>query len=244
MARLDLRFSNKYLQIDKANSLMLIAATITTVIVVFSLVAANSLRKQMSYQNKVIALKSTANKQLEQNIEQAGQLKVAYDAFENSSESAIGTSDKNSKVVLDALPSKYDFPALATSLEGVINGAGATIEGITGTDNEAAAEQDSINPKPIEIPFELSAQGNFATMQKLITDMQRSIRPFKIISLNLAGSDDNLTAKITAVTYYQPEKRIDVEQKVVAGPSPKKGQAASSSEDSSKSSNSSTGSTN
>lgn len=219
MARFDFKVSSKHLQIDKANSLMLIATAATTVIVVFSLVAANSLWKQMSYQNKVIGLKSDANQQLEKNIQEAENLKIAYDAFENSTESVIGTADKNSKIVLDALPSKYDFPALATSLEGLINGVGAKIAGINGTDNEAQAEQNSATPQAIEMPFELSADGSFATMQKLIADMHRSIRPFKITALNLTGSDGSLNAKVTAVTYYQPEKRLEVEQKIVPGPS-------------------------
>jgi hypothetical protein len=139
-------------------------------------------------------------------------------AFENSSESAIGTADKNSKIVLDALPSKYDFPALATSLEALIAGSGGTINNITGKDNEADAEQNSANPTTIEIPFEITARGNFASNLKLIQDMERSIRPFKITAFELTGSDANLEAKITAVTYYQPEKRLEVEQKIVPGP--------------------------
>ncbi len=218
MAKFSLQVSNKHLQIDKANSLILIAAAITTVIVVFSLVAANSLIKQMSYQNKVISMRSKANKQLGDNIKSVAALKTSYDAFENSSESVIGTADKNSKIVLDSLPSKYDFPALATSLEGLITASGSSVQGITGTDNEALASQNSANPEAIEIPFSISSKGNFASAQQLVTNMQRSIRPFTITALTLSGSDTTLQAKITAKTYYQPEKRLEVEQKTVAGP--------------------------
>jgi Pilus assembly protein, PilO len=238
MAKFDLRLSTKHLQIDKANSLMLIATAATTVVVVFSLVAANSLWKQMTYQNKVIGLKSDANQQLEKNIQEAENLKTAYDAFENSTESVIGTADKNSKVILDALPSKYDFPALATSLEGIINGAGTKIVNITGVDNEVQAEQNSISPKPIEIPVDITAAGPYTNIQKLIDDMRRSIRPFKIATLSLTGNDGALNAKITAITYYQPEKRLDIEQKVVPGP--KTANNSSSTEKNSSSSTSNT----
>lgn len=219
MAKLDLHVSNKYLKIDKANRLVLIAACISTVIVVFALVVSQALLKQMSYQNKVIGLKSTAAKQLKTNVESTGDLKIAYDAFENTPESVLGTADKNSKIVLDSLPSKYDFPALATSFEGIVTASGNTLTGFTGTDNEVAAEQNNIDPKPLDIPFDLTAKGNFVAAQTLIKDMQRAIRPFQITSLTITGSDDNMQIKIIGKTFYQPEKKLDIEQKVVPGPS-------------------------
>lgn len=218
MQKFTLKVSSKHLQIDKANSLILIATAITTVIVIFSLVAAQSLLKQMSYQNKVIGLRNTANKQLADNIKSVSALKTSFDAFENSSESVIGTADKNSKIVLDSLPSKYDFPALATSLEGLISTSGDTIVGITGTDDEAQAKQDSTAPVPVEIPFDISAKGDFGGLQRLVANMERSIRPFNVTAINIAGSDNNLQIKVTAKTYYQPEKKLQVDQKVVAGP--------------------------
>lgn len=217
MAGINLRVSSKHLKIDKANTLVLVATAVTTVIVVFSLVAAQSLWKQISYQNKVIDLRGKANTQLEKNIKSVDSLKTAYDAFENSTESAIGTADKNSKIVLDALPSKYDFPALATSLEGLIAGSGSTISSITGTDDEENAKQDSGTPLPIEIPFNVSAKSNFTSAQQLLADMQRSIRPFQITELGLTGNDGNLQVKIVAKTYYQPEKKLEIEQKVITG---------------------------
>jgi hypothetical protein len=219
MAKFNLQVSTKHLQIDKANSLILISAAITTVIVVFSLVAAQSLIKQMSYQNKVIGLRSTANKRLGDNIKSVTALKTSFEAFENSDESVIGTKDKNSKIVLDALPSKYDFPALATSLEGLITASGSSVTGITGTDNEAEAAQNSADPKAIEIPFTISSKGDFASSKRLIENLQNSIRPFNINSLSLSGSDSALQTNVTAVTYYQPEKKLEVQQKVISGSS-------------------------
>lgn len=215
MAKFEFKVSSKHLQIDKANQLILISAAVTTVIVVFSLVAANALIKQMSYQNKVIGLRSKASKQLTDNVKNAATLQTSYDAFENSSESVIGTADKNSKIVLDSLPSKYDFPALATSLEGLITVSGTAVSSINGTDNEAQAAQDSINPQPIDIPFDISARGDFTAAQKLILNMERSIRPFKITALNVSGGGNDLQVKVTATTYYQPEKKLEIEQKVI-----------------------------
>jgi len=215
MAKFNLKVSIKHIQIDKANTLVLISAAITAAIVVFSIVASRALWTQMSYQNKVIGLRSKAEKQLKANVESAKTLETAYKTFEDSTESAIGTPDKNSKIVLDALPSKYDFPALATSLEGVITASGNKITAITGTDNEAQAAQDSASPKPIEMPFELTANGGAVNIENLIVNLERSIRPISISSLSLSGSDTTLQLRIGAITYYQPEKKLEIQQNVI-----------------------------
>lgn len=221
MPKFDFRQSIKHIQVSKANSTMLVASALTTAIVVFSLIALNSLYKQMSYQSKVISLRSKANKQLEANIRSVNALKISYQTFEEERESVIGTADKNSKIVLDSLPSKYDFPALATSIDGIVVDSGATTTNITGTDAEASAEQDSINPQPVDIPFEVSASGDYTVIQKLIVNMQRSIRPIKVETLKLSGNEGNMKVDISAITYYQPEKRLGIQEKVVPGPTKK-----------------------
>ncbi|HUD03739.1 MAG TPA: type 4a pilus biogenesis protein PilO [Patescibacteria group bacterium] len=221
MAKFNLRTSIKHLQIDKANSRIVIVSAATVAVVVFSIVACVSLGKEMAYKNKVINLRNKANKQLVANLSSVNTLVTSYQTFENSSESVIGTADKNSKIVLDALPSKYDFPALATSLEAIITSSGSKISSITGTDNEATATQDSINPQPIEMPFQISATGSFTSAQTLILDLELSIRPIQISSLTLTGSDLNLQVSVMAKTYYQPEKQLGIQQNVVSGGSSK-----------------------
>jgi Tfp pilus assembly protein PilO len=215
MPRFNIRTSIKHIQIDKANTLILIAATVTTVIVVLSIVASKTLVNQISYQNKVTSLRSKANKQLEANVKSSATLVTAYETFEGSSESAIGTADKNSKIVLDALPSKYDFPALATSLEKVITDSGAKIDSIVGTDDEVLAKQESPDPTPVEMPFSITSTGNFNTAKTLISNLERSIRPIKITSVTFNGSDSSLQTTIVASTYYQPEKKLEIQQKVI-----------------------------
>jgi hypothetical protein len=209
------KISNKHVRIDKANQQTIIAISATVAIVMFTLAASQALIKQMRYQQLVISKRGAANTQLEKNIKATGPLVAAYEAFDGTPESIIGTQDKNSKIVLDALPSKYDFPALATSLEGLMVSSGVKIEGLTGTDNEAAAEQNSDDPKPIEIPVSMTGTGNTASVQKLIDNLQKSIRPIKIVSIGFKGSDTALQAQITAVTYYQPQRNYAVKDEVV-----------------------------
>lgn len=211
------RLSTKRLQIEKSNRKVLIAIAVAIVFLVFSLVATQALYKQLKYQNKVIGLRNQAVKQLEKNISATKELEAQYIAFDTSPESIIGNSDSNSKVVLNALPSKYDFPALATSLEGLLNTSGVTISSITGTDDQVTAEQSSTSPKPTEIPFTIIAKGSYASVQTLIKNIERSTRPIKINTIAFTGTDNEISVEIIGVTYYQPLKMIDLNKKVVAG---------------------------
>jgi hypothetical protein len=209
------KISAKHLLVDKNNNIILYAAAITVAVVIFAIIAANALAKQMSYQSKVITFRDQANKLLQSNVAAADSIVEAYQQFEGASESVIGTADKNPVVILNALPSKYDFPALTASIEALVRDSGASLKAITGVDEEALAEQDSINPQPIEIPFQINATGNLASIQLLVNKMELSIRPFKIVSLSLMAQDTAIDATISAVTYYQPEKLLDISQYTV-----------------------------
>lgn len=209
------QFSAKHFLINKANSTILLAAAITAAVVAFSIVASRTLIQQLSYQNSVIALKDDANRKLKANVQAADSVVNSYESFESSQESVIGTADKNSKIILDALPSKYDFPALASSLESLIKDSGGQDGSITGVDNEAEAEQSSVSPNPIEIPFKINAKGSVTVAKELISRLERSIRPVKINSLEITAMDKTITVAIDAVTYYQPEKLLGIEESLV-----------------------------
>ena len=210
--------SEKRSKIEKSNKNVVIAISLAVAVLIFTIFAAQTLIKQVQYNNKVLGLRNKAVNQLEDNIQQANQLAVSFVAFDSAQESIIGNSTRNSTVILNALPSKYDLPALVTSLENVINLSGASIESITGTDDEASAEQSSLNPQPKEIPFTISAKGNYGAIQNLIRNLERSTRPIKVTEVTFKGSDNDLQATITAVTYYQPVKKLDLDKRLVPGP--------------------------
>ena len=207
--------SVKHSLISKSNTKMFIVLGIAGAVLSFSLVTGITLVKRMRYQSKVINQRVDVEKQLKANVKAVDSLVIAYKAFDEAKESTIGTVDANSKIVLDALPSKYDFPALATSLEKLLVTGGFSGIIITGSDAELSAEQNSTKPVPIEIPFTLAAKGSYANLQALVANLQRSIRPFKILKIDLTGKQDSLSFTISAVTYYQPEKNLEIPLKEV-----------------------------
>ncbi len=211
--------------INQANSTMVIATAMAAFVLVFALVAGKSLLGQVSYQGKVIGMKKQALKQLKTDLEARDSLEESYKAFVAKNPNVLGgdvqgTGDKdgdNAKLVLDALPSKYDFPALTTSLEKVITAQNLKILGISGIDQEAdqATKQTSPDPQPIAMPFQVQVSGSYTSIQSLIDVLLRSIRPFQISTLEFSGDENSMTAIINAQTFYQPEKSLEIKQEVV-----------------------------
>ena len=211
--------------ITQANKRIVTATAVAAFVVVFSLFAAKSLIGQAAYQNKVISGKKKAVAQLKADLNARDDLVTSYKAFVGTQQNIIGgnptgTGAKdgdNAKIILDALPSKYDFPALTTSLEKIINDQGLQITSISGTDDEIAqsANQSSSSPQPVAMPFQIQVNGSYAAVQNLISVLDRSIRPFKIKSVELTGNDSSMVASISGQTYYQPEKNLNIKTEVV-----------------------------
>lgn len=206
--------------IDKANSTIVIATAAAAFLVVFSLVAAKALGSQMSYQNRVIDAKKQALAQLESNLEARNSLVNSYKAFANTPVNVLGGNPEgsgdndgdNAKIILDALPSRYDFPALTTSIEKLVSSQTMQIKSITGTDEEAAQELNATasEPKAIPMPFEVQASGSYGASRNLVSAFERSIRPFTIQKLDISGSESSINLTVTAQTYYQPEKSLKI----------------------------------
>lgn len=216
---------SKRAMILKANSRMVIATSVAVFLVVFCSVSAKALISQASYQNRVIAAKKTALSTLKNDLSARDALVASYKSFVGTSQNVIGgnpsgTGDKdgdNAKIVLDALPSQYDFPALATSLEKLVSSQGLTIDGITGNDDEVTQSSQSIsdNPTPVPMSFELNVSGSYDSIKNFVNVLERSIRPIQVQRVDLSGSDGVMKATIEAQTYYQPQKSLNIKSEVV-----------------------------
>lgn len=247
------RISTKKIAIDKAYATIVIAVAIAAFISVFSLVASKALLDQRAYQSKVIGAKKTALDTLEANIVAADQLTVSYQEFTGATTNILGgnptgDADKdgdNARIILDALPSKYDFPALTTSIDKLLRDNSFPPKGITGTDNEAiysesgedagtagasadeglsddsvfgggsTADSGSDSMGAIEMPFSVQVDAGSKNAKKLMRLFEQSIRPINVQTLVLKGNAKKLEFSINAVTYFQPERQVDVKTETV-----------------------------
>lgn len=217
--------STKHLAIDKANTSVVIAVSIAAFLIVFCAMASKSLLTQRSYQAKVIAKKETALKQLDTNINEVERLLISYKEFSGATQNVLGGNPKgnadrdgeNPRIILDALPSKYDFPAVATSLDKLITGNGFQVKTITGIDDEVnqSANQSSGSPQFIEMPFTFEAIIGNADAKKFMELFERSIRPIQVQKLSVVGKEGSLETTVTAKTYFQPTRNLNIKSEVV-----------------------------
>jgi len=218
--------STKHLAISKANAQIVAVVATASFITVFCLVAAKAVWSQNQYQTRVTKAENAAHVQLQHNIAAFGDLVDSYQAFASQPTNVIGgsstgtgnNSGNNANIVLDALPSSYDFPALTSSLEKILTQNNLSISSITGTDDELAQQSNtsSPNPQPVSMPFSFSiANASYASVQQLMTILQESIRPIQVDSITLSGGTNDMQLTVNAHTYYQPVKSLGITTEVV-----------------------------
>jgi hypothetical protein len=158
--------------------------------------------------------------------EQAGTLQVNGKTI-----SLTGQDGDNAKIVLDALPSSYDFPALISSIEKIANLDHLPLQGVGGTDQSDAAANpaaptsssstssravaSAASSQSIPIPFSIGAQTDYSTIQALVKDLERSIRPVDITTFALNGNGGQMNVSMQASTSYQLPISLNITEKKV-----------------------------
>ncbi len=190
-------------RILKANSTVFISVAIGSVLVAFSVVSIRFLWERKSYNERVIAAKTTARDGLQSNLDNLNSLKGQFAELDKS-------SSTNSKIILHALPPNYDYAALASSMESLAQRANVNFSGSVGADDSANSIPNSNTSAPVEIPISLRVKGGYDRITSYIQLLETSIRPISIKNVTYSGTNTDLEASIQAVTYYQPTRNLDV----------------------------------
>jgi Tfp pilus assembly protein PilO len=216
--------SAKRLKIDKANSSIISVISVAVFIVVFSLLSSKSLISQLDYNNRLSTAQQASLSQLEADVTAQNTLEKSYAAFISPTQNIIGGSStgtgsndgNNAKIVLDALPSEYDFPALTTSLQNLLSKESVKIDSISGTDEQLEQQSTSTaTPTAVAIPISFSVDGSYQSIENVVSDVQKSIRPFHIQNMELSGNESDIQLSVTAQTYYQPEKDFTITSETI-----------------------------
>lgn len=191
--------------------------------IIFFIFSINSLYSRYSYQSKVISLQNKALVNLNKDITASKGLNKAFVGFIQSNPNIINGNSTNpnsvnggdnSKIILDALPSSYDFPELVTSLQNLLTSQSVSINSISGIDQSATVNTSSASVVT-SIPFQISVTGTYSNIQNLITAMQNTIRPIDILSIDLSGDQSSISATISAQTYFQPGIKFKINKETV-----------------------------
>lgn len=221
--------NTKPLQLDKTQQTILGAVVGATIVTVFCLTSAKVLFGEALYQQRVINARNSSVKQLNDNIKNAGTLSSQYNSVflgsdgENiiggnsaAGDNAVPPDGDNGKVVLDALPTTYDFPALLTSMSKLLGNDGVGAQSIGGTDQATTIDSSpTYNPSPSPITLSIAGASTYAGSKQLLTDLERSIRPFDVSRLSLTGNQSNMSISMDLTTYYQPAKTLTIPSKEI-----------------------------
>lgn len=216
--------SLKLPQFKTEQSRLIAQVALAAAVIVFCLLSAKTLLGQALYQQRVISAKQTAVKRLKNDLAAVNALGTQYHAFVSANPNIIGgaatgqgaSDGDNAQIVLDALPSRYDFPALTSAVEKIMRDRGLSVSSISGSDSTLGNQTTaSPTPTPVTMSLTISAQGNYNSIQSLIADFERSIRPFNINTLQLSGNQNSMQLSASLDSYYQPAKVVNLTPKVV-----------------------------
>lgn len=214
-----LHASVKRIEIDKTQTTIMATVAVGVVVTIFSLFGIKAQLAKVAYNQRVLSAKHKVVDQLKSNLKAAKQLQSAYNTFASQTPNIVGGNPSgqgnldgnNAQIVLDALPSQYDAPALASTLEKVLGGQNVTIQAITVKDDPAGnPDKPMSSPAVRPINFSFSSQGTYQVNQQTLKDFERSIRPFDVQTMSLSGSDNVLTMTVTMNTFFQPPKALDL----------------------------------
>lgn len=205
-------------QIKNANQAMFLWVVVASVVVAICLVLGQFMVRQMLYNNEVIAAKNKAYDTLVDNKEAFEGLKNEVNKLTSSNTlTALRVDEKDTalQVVIDALPTSDDRAALATSLQQVVLAqSGVTIESINVIDAGLASvtlddEESAGDAEVGEIPFTVVLLGDYNRISQALKDMERTIRPISLESVEIEGGGTQLRATVNATTYFLPAKTIE-----------------------------------
>jgi len=213
-------------QIANANKLIFLWVIVAAIALSICGVAIQFLFRQAAFNQSIIGEKAKTQTVLSQNITNANELKDKIDALQADSNLAkvkANPEDSPLKVILDALPSSDDRSALASSLQQVVlpkSGVGlselTTINAsgeATGLETEVAVDPTSNEAQTNN--FNFGATGNYDQMKNMLLDLERTIRPMNVKSLSIQGTDTALRVTVEGVTYYLPERTVELGKKTV-----------------------------
>lgn len=209
-------------QIGKSNRVMFMTIVIASIVVAIALVIGQFVLKQFIFNNRIIAAKVEAMGTLDANIENADKLKNEINKLVTNKElSSVSqstddvASNKNLRVILDALPSENDPSALTASFQhAILNRSGVTINSLKVDDQFSAVVDNAgsagTHDSTVSVSFSMEIDGSYSQIRNAINDIEKVIRPLQIDSIGIMGSDNNLRAAITGKTYYLPAKSVNV----------------------------------
>lgn len=211
-------------QIASANKLIFLWVIGAAVAISICGVAMQFLFRQATFNQKIITEKAKTQTTLAHNITNAKELKNKIQnllADTNLAKVKASPDDTTLKVVLDALPTTDDKAALASSLQQqILPKSGSNLTALTTISQSSGGTlADPTATAPAggaqTATFDFGTTGSYDQVKNMLLDLERTIRPMNVTTLSLQGSDNALTTTVQGVTYYLPERTVELGKKTI-----------------------------
>lgn len=210
-------------QIASANKLIFLWVIGAAVALSICGVAVQFLFRQAAFNQKIITEKAKTQTTLAHNITNAKELKTKVQnllADTNLAKVKASPDDTALKVVLDALPTSDDKSALASSLQQqILPKSGSVLTALTTISQSGSITDPTAAVAPTggaqTSSFDFGTTGSYDQVKNMLLDLERTIRPMNITTLSLQGSDNALTTTVQGITYYLPERTVELGKKTI-----------------------------
>lgn len=211
-------------QIASANKLIFLWVIGAAVALSICGVAMQFLFRQAAFNQKIITEKAKTQTTLAHNITNAKELKNKVQnllADTNLAKVKASSDDTALKVVLDALPTNDDKAALASSLQlQILPKSGSILTALTTISQTGdIADPSIVAATPTgdaqTASFDFGTTGSYDQVKNMLLDLERTIRPMNVTTLSLQGSDNALTTTVQGMTYYLPERTVELGKKTI-----------------------------
>ena len=190
--------NNKPQKQMSSNNLYIVLALVTLLAVGAGAIISKNLVASVELNTKVISAKSTATKQLSTDLQAAPALVDSYNS--------LGSEQKT---LSDALPLYADFPDLLVTLDNMSSNAGLTLKSIA-PNTTTATSSSTADAAPVgagnasTAPFSISFEGTYASLTRMLNQLETSARPMRVLDISLSGTGSDLTGSMDVDTFYQP----------------------------------------
>jgi len=219
----------KRTQIAQASKTMFIWIAIASALVGTAVVVSIFLFQKLAYNEKVLSAKQETVSNLNHNLSVVDKLKTDVQALDANSALAsvkANPTDQALQVVLDALPSDANSPALGASLQNrlLANIEGnfsleslqvTPVEGVevlsAGTTLDASEATVANN----QISFNFSVRGDQSALRQVLQNLERSIRTLVVTHVTIETQAESVTLTVEGHGFYQPAKSIELKEVTV-----------------------------
>jgi len=217
-------------QISKANRTMFLWIAIASALVGFVAVVAILLGQKLIFNEKLLMEKAKTQSILKANNEAIEGLQTevrVLDTNEALIKNKAKPDNQALQVILDALPSEANSPALGASLQArlLVNIPGLIaidslqvdpVEGIESLDGGAVQDGSSSSGDTAnEITFRFSVIGNQDALRQVLTNLQRSIRIIDVTRIQVENRGTDQVMTVEGRAFYEPARVVKLYDKVV-----------------------------